>query len=97
MGDMAEVFNDLKKLKAEQRESRATTAAERLAALGVDTLEQSKHVLRVITPWGSKAVMYYPTSGTWQHRGKTLRGTPEQLKAWLFKNKLLGGQSASLP
>ena len=82
MGEMAEVFNDLKKFKKDQRDARAITNVERLAALGIEAKEQSKNVFR-IELGDRQVVMYYPTSGKWQHRGKTHRGAPEQLRAWL--------------
>ena len=82
MGDMADVFNDMKQFKKEQRDTRAVNNSERLLALGINAHEQSKNVFRI--EFGEREVaMYYPSSDKWQHRGKVYRGTPEQLKSWL--------------
>jgi uncharacterized membrane protein (DUF106 family) len=86
MGDMAEVFNDLKAYKKEQREARAAVNTEALAKLGMAAREQSKNVFRIDTEQG--AVMYYVSSNTWQHKGKVARGTAQDLKNWLRKRGL---------
>lgn len=82
MGDMADVFNDLKKHKKEQRAIRAESNAGRLAALGINAYEQSKNVFR-IGIGEREVVRYYPSSGKWQHRGRVHHGSPAQLKTWL--------------
>ena len=82
MGDMADVFNDLKKHKKEQRAIRAESNAGRLAALGINAYEQSKNVFR-IGIGEREVVMYYASSGKWQHRGRVHQGSPAQLKTWL--------------
>lgn len=86
MGDMAEDLNALKQYKKEQRQARAEVNIEKLKELGIPATEQSKNVFRVETIHG--AVMYYPPSGKWQHRGRVERGTLEQFRDWL-KNHYL--------
>ena len=82
MGDMADVFNDMKKFKKEQRDTRAAINEKKLMALGIDAKLQSKNVYRIEFT-EREVVMYYLSSNSWQHRGKVYRGTPEQLKSWL--------------
>ena len=82
MGDMAEVFNGYREHKKEQRDTRADINAKKLLALGIDAKLQSKNVYRIEFAEREVAV-YYPSSNSWQHRGKVYRGTPEQLKSWL--------------
>jgi hypothetical protein len=81
MGDMADVFNEMKAYKKVKREERTTVNAARLQELGITAREQSKNVFRVDTEWG--AVMYYPGSNCWQHRGKTQRGDVHKFHAWM--------------
>lgn len=85
MGDMAEVFNDLRKAKQEQRAKRAEVNVEALQVLGVDAKEQSKNVFRIDAEYGT--VMYYPSSSCWQHRGKIMRGDVQAFKQWLAKQE----------
>ena len=82
MGDMADVFNDMKKFKKEQRDTRAAINEKKLMALGIDAKLQSKNVYRIEFA-EREVVMYYLSSNSWQHRGRVYRGTPEQLKSWL--------------
>ena len=82
MGDMAEVFNEMKQYKKEQRDTRADINEKKLMALGIDAKMQSKNVYRIEFA-EREVVMYYLSSNSWQHRGKVYRGTPEQLKNWL--------------
>ena len=85
MGDMIE---DFRALKAAQQREKADTAVANVAslqALGIDAIEQSKHVFRIDREYGT--VMYYPSSNKWQYRGKTFRGSPQALQAWLVKGK----------
>lgn len=54
---------------------------ESLHQLGIPAQEQSKNVFRI--EFGDRqTAMYYPTSGKWQYRGKTHRGSPEELGQW---------------
>lgn len=81
MGEMAEVFNGLKAHNKQRKDERSAVNAQKLQELGIPAREQSKNVFRVDTEWG--AVMYYPGSNMWQHKGKTKRGTVAQFKEWL--------------
>lgn len=69
------------------RATKADSNIEQLKALQIPAYEQSKNVYRVDTANG--AVMYYPTSGSWQHRGRTLRGDVLAFRAWLKKKHML--------
>lgn len=81
MGDMAAVFNDLRKAKQEQRAKRSEVNVQALHELGITAQEQSKNVFRIET--GHGAVMYYPSSSCWQYKGKIIRGNVLWLKQWL--------------
>lgn len=81
MGDIAETFAAMRKYKQEQRDKRSEVNAEALQKLGIPAREQSKNVFRVDTEWG--AVMYYPGSNKWQHKGKTHSGSADDFKVWL--------------
>jgi len=81
MGDMREEFDALKAYHKEQREQKATVNIAKLAELDIPAVEQSKNVFRVQTPEG--AVMYYPPSNKWQHRGKVHRGDVKAFQGWL--------------
>jgi hypothetical protein len=80
MGDMAEVFREAAKVRREER-GEANTA--KLAALGIRATEQDKFVLRIEVERGT--VMYYPSGGTWQFKGKVRRGSAEHLLTYLKK------------
>lgn len=83
MGDMREEFDALKEVKASRKAARLAMNSERLTALGVPAVEQSKGVWRVATPAG--AVMYYPATNCWQHKGKVCRGDVQAFAAWFKK------------
>lgn len=87
VGDMREEFDALRAHKREQREARAVVNTESLRVLGVPATEQSKNVFWVNTPHG--AVMYYPTSGKWQHKGKVMWGNVQALQGWLRNQRLV--------
>lgn len=87
MGDMGDAFRDMKAAKDKRKDARALVNVDSLRVLGVPAREQSKNVFRVDTEWG--AVMYYPSSNSWQHKGKTHRGTVNQFAAWLIEKGLL--------
>lgn len=80
MGDMAEVFNDMAAATKERREKRAKLNIEELKKRGIPAFEQSANVFRINTPAG--AVMYYPSSNMWQHKGKIGRGDINRFQAW---------------
>lgn len=81
MGDMREEFDALKAYHKEQRAEKATVNIGRLQELGVLAVEQSKNVFRVQTCDG--AVMYYPVSNKWQHRGKVFLSVVLDFRDWL--------------
>lgn len=83
MGDMAAVFNDLRKAKQEQRAKRSEINMQTLHELGITAQEQSKNVFRIETEYG--VVMYYPSSSCWQCKGKIVRGNVQRLRAWLLE------------
>ena len=87
MGDMREEFDALKEHHKNEREARAAVNIESLGKLGIPAYEQSKNVYRVDTTAG--AVMYYPTSSKWQHRGRTMRGDTSAFHGWLKKQRLI--------
>ena len=87
MGDTREEFDTLKEHRKNERETRAAVNVESLAKLGIPANEQSKNAYRVDTTAG--AVMYYPTSSKWQHRGRTMRGDTNAFHGWLKKQRLL--------
>lgn len=87
MGDMADDFRALKQFHKERREKRAEVNIEQLKVLGIPAQEQSRNVFRIDTIHG--AVMFYPPSGKWQHRGRVMKGTLEQFRDWLKKNHYL--------
>jgi hypothetical protein len=84
---VSETIDDMNALKEARKHWRNEDAAANLETLkqqGIEVYEQSKNVFRMDTQHG--AVMYYPTSGTWQHHGRTHKGTVQHFKTWL-KNK----------
>ena len=81
MGDMREEFDALRAHLGAKRAARAVVNIESLRVLGVPATEQSKNVFRVSTPNG--AVMYYPPSGKWQHKGKVMFGDVAAFQGWL--------------
>jgi len=83
-GTMGEFFRDWDKMKAEKKAKRLDHNVEQLLTGGnVPAREQSKGVWRVNTPAG--AVMYYPATNCWQHKGKVCRGDVTAFVAWYHK------------
>ena len=81
MGDMREVFDDFKAYKAERKAHRYAANLEALTSAGIGQFkEQSKNVFRYDTDVG--AVMYYPATNCWQHKGKTCRGDVQAFINW---------------
>ncbi len=87
MGDMVEEMNALKAYHKEKREERAVINISKLKQLGIPAREQSKNVFRIDTEYG--AVMYYPPSNKWQHRGRVHRGDLDSFKTWLHRNRYI--------
>jgi hypothetical protein len=87
MGDSAEDFRALKEYHKERRQNCADANIVEMKKLGIPAVEQDKNVYRIDGKFG--AVMYYPTSSKWQHKGRVYRGTPSDFKLWLKKGHWL--------
>ena len=87
MGDMREEFDALRAHLGAKRAARAVVNIESLRVLGVPATEQSKNVFRVNTPSG--AVMYYPTSGKWQHKSRVMWGNVQALQGRLRNHEFV--------
>lgn len=86
MGDMREEFDALKAYKAERKAKRHDHNVEALLTeTGIPAREQSKNVWRIDTPAG--AVMYYPATNCWQHKGKTMRGDVQGFINWYMNTR----------
>lgn len=88
MSDTIEDLKALANIHKEERQAKADINVHELNKLHIPATEQSKNVFRVDTQHG--AVMYYPTSARWQHRGRTVRGTVQEFRDWLKKHHMLG-------
>ena len=86
MGDMGELFNDLKEERRTHRQARATQAASMIEEVraAVDSLIVDPNGTWNIVKNGEK-VQFYPTKGTWQYRGKMMHGGVFQFTNWLAK------------
>ena len=87
MGDMVEEMQALKQLRKERRQANAEVNIEQLLALHIVATEQSKNVFRIDTLEG--AVMYYPPSGKWQHRGRVMMGDVIEFRDWLRRKHFI--------
>lgn len=87
MSDSTEIFAAMKAANNQRKEERRAVNLEALQKLGIPAREQSKNVFRVDTEWG--AVMYYPGTNCWQHKGKTCRGDVYKFHAWLHTQGFL--------
>ena len=84
MGDMREEFAALKERTKERKAVRFDHNLEVVAAAkDIPIKYQSSGVYRVDTPAG--AVMYYPATNCWQHKGKTYRGDGKAFTEWYRK------------
>jgi len=91
MGDMREEFDALKAWKKERKEKRHDHNVEQLLTDGnVPAREQSKNVWRIDMPAG--AVMYYPATNCWQHKGKVYRGDVASFIGWYKKQTFVRPQ-----
>lgn len=86
MGDMGDLFNDLKDIRREQRAARSTQAGsmindirEKVDSLTVDA-SGTWNVVK-----GSHKMQFYPTKGTWQYRNRMFRGGVFSFVNWLEK------------
>ena len=87
MGDMVEKMQALQQVQKERRQEKASVNIEQLTAMHIPAKEQSKNVFRVDTNQG--AVMYYPPSGKWQHRGRVMKGDVMQFREWLRREHFI--------
>lgn len=86
MGDMGDIFNDLKDIRREERAARKSQAVAVIDDVReiVDSLAVDPNGTWNITK-GTLKIQYYPTKGTWQIRGRMMRGGIESFKNWLGK------------
>jgi hypothetical protein len=84
MGDMGDIFNDLKDIRREQRAARSTQAQAMYhdVAAKVDTMTMDASGTWNISK-GIYKIQFYPTKGTWQYRGKMMRGGIHSFMNWL--------------
>lgn len=84
MGDMGDLFNDLKDIRREQRAARSTQAG---AMVDDVRSKVDKLVVDANGTWnvvkGIYKIQFYPTKGTWQYRGKMMRGGIFSFINWL--------------
>ena len=86
MGDMGELFNDLKDIRREQRAARSTQAASMVhdvQAKADSVVVDASGTWNVVK--GSHKIQFYPTKGTWQYRNKMFRGGIFSFINWLEK------------
>ena len=84
VGTMYKAMND------DTKSRKAVRLGQNIAALratGLAFTERSENVWRMDTEWG--AVMYYPATNTFQHKGKTGHGDVPSLVRWLHKLGLM--------
>lgn len=85
--EAVEIFQAMKEFHQGERQAKALVNIAKLKELNIAAHEQSKNVFRVDTRFG--AVMYYPPSGKWQHKGRTMRGDVYAFRDWLKAKHLL--------
>lgn len=81
MSEMAEGMRELRRATLARRAERAVVNTSQLAVLGVAAEEVQLNVYRVQTTRG--AVMYYPSSNKWQHKGRVMRGDVQSFAQWI--------------
>jgi hypothetical protein len=81
--DTIEDYKALAEARKSWKDEAAVVNVELLKSMNIPAYEQSKNVFRVDTLRG--VVMYYPTSGKWQHKGKTYRGDVKTFREFLKK------------
>jgi hypothetical protein len=64
-----------------RKDKRMNDNVEKLKALNIDAVEQSKNVWRIESGLGT--VIYWPGTNGWQFKTKTIRGDFNQFVAWL--------------
>jgi len=86
MGDMGDIFNDLKDIRRQERASRSTQAFAMIDDVRqlVDSLTVDPNgTWNVIK--GATKVQFYPTKGTWQYRNRIIPGGIHSFMNWLEK------------
>ncbi len=82
MGDMAEVFNDMKAYKKKKRASNTESSTEVLKSRGVD-FESKNNSAHLVVTFDSIIVDFWPSTGKWISRsGRSGRGVFKMLKAF---------------
>ena len=86
MGDMRELFDDLKELRRRDRATRATQAAAMIQLVrdNSDSVNIDANGTWNVKK-GSHRIQFYPTKGTWQYRNKMFRGGIYAFVNWLEK------------
>lgn len=86
MGDMGDLYRDVKEHRQTQRQARNTQAASMVNDVRntVDALTVDDSGTWNITK-GQNKIQFYPTKGTWQHKGKMFHGGIFQFVNWLEK------------
>lgn len=70
MGDMAEVFNDLRKFKQEKKRSNLAHSTRLLEANGIEFKVHNNGIHLVLTK-GDQTIDFWPSTGLWWIRGTT--------------------------
>lgn len=81
MGEMIEVYKNLKAHRRSERKIREEENLRQCAGLGIRVHPWQDGIQRIELERGQ--VMYYACSDKWQFRGKTFKGGPTKLKEWL--------------
>ena len=88
MGDMGEVFRDMRKATKQRKERNLSKNMGFLNSKRIDyeVFNQGYHV-RVFSPFGKYElkVEFYPSTNKWVFRGKTYHGTAKHLYNWFRK------------
>lgn len=86
MGDMGDIFNDMKDMRKAERKARSTQAGSMVEDVRklVDSLAVDPNGTWNIVK-GQQKIQFYPTKGTWQIRGRMQRGGIHSFMNWLEK------------
>lgn len=68
MGDMAEIFNDLREIKREKRRSNTAQSTRLLQHHGIEFVSHNGGIHLMLTS-GDQAIDYWPSTGLWWIRG----------------------------
>lgn len=70
MGDMAEVFNEMREIKRQKRKSNTAYSTRMLQDSGIEFVSHNAGVHLVLTK-GEQFIDYWPSTGLWLLRGKS--------------------------